>query len=603
MAFKIQILSAPPRTIEASSGVSLSQALLKAGFPLNVYCGGKGLCGKCLVEVMEGTLTPADQGEAALLGRAGAGPRFRLACLLPVRSDLVVKIPANALLPRIQGLTEGILPSFEFDPAVKKFLVRLDPDRLAPPLLEAGVADLLKLPPDDAWRRGSWPLVREAIRASAGRKPNVYTAAVFEEKALLDFSPGESADEAFGLAVDLGTTTVVVELVDLVSGRILGKAFGLNGQSRFGADVVSRISHAVLAPAHAEELKEAALETLSGLLAKAAAEAAIAPESIYDIAIAGNTAMNHFLLGRSVRSLSVAPFEAEFQSLPPLEAIDCGFRLQRRAKLFVSPNIGSYVGGDITAGLLATGLLNKPGHNLFIDIGTNGEIVLKAGDRVTAASTAAGPAFEGASLGCGMLAVPGAIDKAGWSDGALSVSTIGDRPPVGICGTGYIDLLASFLRGGLLSRNGVIAGGKSSIAVAEGIAVSQKDIRELQLAVAAVRTGTELLLRRQGLSPRDLDGLYLAGAFGNYLDIENGRAIGLLPDIDLAKVRFVGNASLAGARAMLLSRRARSEAVRIAGTVAHVPLAADAAFQDVYIRSLVFPEPTISSQFDRKETP
>ncbi|MCJ7587724.1 MAG: ASKHA domain-containing protein [Candidatus Aminicenantes bacterium] len=602
MAFKIQVLSAPPRTIEAAYGESLSQALLKAGFPLNVYCGGKGICGKCLAEVVDGTIPPPDQEEAALLRRAGAGPRFRLACLLPVRSDLVVKIPANALLPRIQGLTAGILPSFDFDPAVKKFLVSLDRDRLSPPLLEAGVADLLKLPPDDAWRRDSWPLVREAIR-SAGREPKVYTAAVYEEKALLDFAPGESSDEAFGLAVDLGTTTVVVELVDLVGGRILGKAFGLNGQSRFGADVISRISHAILTPSHAEELKEAALETLSGLLARAAAEAKIAPESIYDIAVAGNTAMNHFLLGRSVRTLSVAPFEAEFQALPPLEAYDCGFRVQRRAKLFISPNIGSYVGGDITEGLLATGLLNKPGHYLFIDIGTNGEIVLKAGDRFTAASTAAGPAFEGASLSCGMLAVPGAVDRAVWSDGALSVTTIGNRPPAGICGTGYIDLLACFLREGLISRNGVIAGGKSSIAVAAGIAVSQKDIRELQLAVAAVRTGVELLLRRHGLSPRDLDGLYLAGAFGNYLDIENGRAIGLLPEINLAKVRFVGNASLAGARAMLLSRRARSEAVRIAETVDHVPLAADAAFQDIYIRSLVFPEPTIPSQSDRKEIP
>jgi uncharacterized 2Fe-2S/4Fe-4S cluster protein (DUF4445 family) len=380
-----------------------------------------------------------------------------------------------------------------------------------------------------------------------------------------------------------------VELVDLVKGRILAKAFGLNGQSRFGADVISRISHAVLAPSNAEELKLAVLETISGLLARAAAEAKIALESIFDIAVAGNTAMNHFLLGRSVHALSVAPFEAEFLSLPPLDAFDCGFRVQRRAKLFVSPNIGSYVGGDISAGLLATGLLNKPGHYLFIDIGTNGEIVLKAGDRFTAASTAAGPAFEGASLSCGMLASPGAVDRAGWSDGALSVAAIGNLPPAGICGTGYIDLLASFLRGGLLSRNGVITGGKSSIAVAQGIAVSQKDIRELQLAVAAVRTGVEILLRRHGLSPADLDGLYLAGAFGNTLDIENGRAIGLLPEIDLAKVSFVGNASLAGARAMLLSRRARAEAVRIAETVDHVPLAADAAFQDIYIRSLVFP--------------
>ncbi len=588
MAFKIQVLSPLPRTIEAEAGQSLSRALIEGGIPLNAYCGGKGLCGKCLVEVVAGTLPPPLPEEASLLRRKSPDSPFRFACLLPVRSDLVVKIPTIALISPLQGLTEGILASLDFDPAVKLFPFRLGRDQLSPSLLESRGAELFKLPFNDAWRSYSWPVLREAIR-SAGNAPGDYTAAIYEERILLDVAPGENADTAFGLAADLGTTTVVMELVDLVAGRILGKAIGLNAQARFGADVISRISHAILAPAQAEELREAALETLSDLLFRVAAGANIPPQAIFDIVVAGNTAMNHLLLGRSVRSLSAAPFEAEFRTLPPLEAVACGFPVQRRAKLFISPNIGSYVGGDITAGLLATGMLGEPGNHLFIDLGTNGEIVLKAGDTVTAASTAAGPAFEGASLSCGMLAVPGAVDRAVGPDGAPLLSTIGDRTAAGICGTGYVDLLARFLRERLVSRSGAIAGGKAFLPVAEGISVSQNDIRQLQLAVAAVRTGVELLLRRNGLAPSDLDGLYLAGAFGNYLNVESGRTIGLLPKIDLGKVRFVGNTSLAGARAMLLSRRARAEAVRIAGSIAHVPLASDASFQDTYIRSLIFP--------------
>lgn len=589
MAFKIHILDPFRRTIEASSDERLSRVLVRAGIPLSLYCGGKGICGRCLVEVLEGRLPPRDEEETAVLSTRKAAPRFRLACLLPVQSDLAVKIPPEALWTDIPGLTEGILPSFDFDPAVKTFICRLDRDLDSSSLLEARGANLLKLPLDEEWHRNSWPVLREAVRSSGGA-PGAYTATVFDERLLLNFAAGESADRACGLAVDLGTTTVAVELINLVEGRIVEKAVGLNRQARFGADLISRISHAVLDSSHAEDLKHAALETLSDLLTRVCEGSKTSPGAVYDIALAGNTAMNHLLLGRSVRSLATAPFNAEFLSLPPLEASRYGFKVQDHARLFISPNIGSYVGGDITAGLLATDFVRRAGNALFVDLGTNGEIVLKSGEKITAASTAAGPAFEGASLSCGMLAVPGAVDGVARDKGALSLSTIGNKPPAGICGTGYIDLLALFLREGLISRSGVITSRRDALPVAEGILISQKDIRSLQLAVAAIRTGIELLLALDGLRPSDLDVVFLAGAFGNTLNIENGRRIGLLPDVDPDRIRFVGNTSLAGARAMLLSRQARSEAVEISGRVGHVSLASDAAFQDTYIRCLVFPE-------------
>jgi len=564
MSFKIRILAPGPRTFEAEAGLPLSTALIEAGFPLNAYCGGKGLCGRCLVEVIEGQPLPPGEAELALLTRAGrAAPGVRLACLLPVRCDLAVRIPPESLLGETQGLTEGLIPAFAFDPPVKRYALDAESGPSSPPLPE--------------------------VLRQAALTPGACHATVFEDGLLLEIASRESPGPPFGLAVDLGTTTVAAELIDLDRGRIAAKAVALNGQARFGADLIARIAHAVQAPGGAEALRRAALETLAALQARVCAEAGVAPDAVFDVVVAGNTVMNHLLLGRSVRSLAEAPFEASFLSLPPLEAAAHGLGVHRRARLFVAPNIGSYIGGDITAGLVATGLLGMKGNALFVDLGTNGEIVLKAGGSILAASTAAGPAFEGAGLSCGMLAVPGAVDGAVWSDGASVLSVIGGLPAAGICGTGYIDLLALFLRRGLVSPGGVLLAPGGAIAVAPGVSVSRKDVRELQLAVAAVRTGVALLLRRRGLAPSDLDAVILAGAFGSTLDVANGRRIGLLPEVDAARVRFAGNASLAGARAMLLSRSARVEAAAIAGRIEHVPLASDPAFQDTYIRSLAFP--------------
>jgi uncharacterized 2Fe-2S/4Fe-4S cluster protein (DUF4445 family) len=559
MPFTIRVLAPEPRTIEAPPGISLASALTGAGIPLNVYCGGRGACGRCWVEVLEGVLPPPADSESALL-RARKAPRgVRLACMIEVQSDLALKMPAEALLGEIQGLSEGILPSLAFDPPVKRLLYNLAQGPAPSPLPES-------------------------------LAPGLYTATAFDGRELLDLASGEASQPLCGLAVDLGTTTVAVELVELGGGRILGKAVGLNRQARFGADLISRISHAVRDPDRAADLRLAALETIAGLQARVCKDARMPAGAIYDVVVAGNTVMNHLLLGRPVQSLAEAPFDAGFLGLPALGASASGFDVHRRAKLFISPNIGSYVGGDITAGLVATGMLGRAGNALFVDLGTNGEIVLKSGDGIRAASTAAGPAFEGAGLSCGALAVPGAIDKAAWSEGGgFSVSVIGGGAPAGICGTGYIDLLAHFLRRGLVSPSGLLSAPGGSVEVAPGVSIGQKDIRELQLAVAAVRTGIELLLRRAGLGPSDLDIVYLAGAFGSTLDAANARRIGLLPDVETARLRFVGNTSLAGARAMLLSRFARSAAAAVAERIEHVSLASDSAFQDTYIRSLAFP--------------
>lgn len=585
MPFRIRLLPPDSLTVEARRGQALSGALADAGLPLDLYCGSRGLCGRCLVEVVEGLLPAPDADEQALLHARGAPRGARLACRIEVESDLVLRIPPLARLAGIQGLTEGMIAPFPFDPPVKRLTFRLEGAEAAPPLLELRAAERLRLRLDDAARRDLGTVLRESVSG-----PGIFSASVFDDGLLLDIRAAGRDGPAFGLAVDLGTTAVAVELIDLSHGRIAARALGLNRQARYGADLISRLAHAVQAPNGGEELRRAARETLSELMARACSQAGVSSDAVYDVVVSGNTVMNHLLLGRPVRSLAEAPFEPDFLSLAPLDARACGLDVQPRARLFISPNIGSYVGGDITSGLVAAGLLGRPGRALFIDLGTNGEIVLKAGDKVTAASTAAGPAFEGAGLSCGRLAVPGAVDGAAWSGASLSVSVIGGPPAAGICGTGYIDLLAGFLRGGLVSPRGALTGGAETLPVAPGVTVSRQDVRALQLAVAAVRTGVALLLRREGLGADDLDAVYLAGAFGSKLNAANARRIGLLPPVAADKVRFVGNTSLSGARAMLLSRAARSEAAAIAERVEHVPLASDASFQDTYIRSLAFPE-------------
>jgi uncharacterized 2Fe-2S/4Fe-4S cluster protein (DUF4445 family) len=289
----------------------------------------------------------------------------------------------------------------------------------------------------------------------------------------------------------------------------------------------------------------------------------------------------------AVDSLALAPFHAVFSNLQALPAAEIGFTLHPHARVYIVPNIKSFVGGDITAGLVASDMATKAGHELFIDLGTNGEIVLKKGREFVATSTAAGPAFEGMNVSCGMLAVAGAIHRAEWVEG-FKFLTVDDLPPQGVCGTGLVDILAIALARGILGRDGRIAGHEKKIRLTDRLALTQQDVRDIQLAVAAVRTGVRLILRECRVSLADLDRILVAGAFGSSLDIGNGQALGLLPDVPERKIAFVGNASLAGARRLLLSRPDRAAAESLAARISHVSLATRPDFQDEFVRALEF---------------
>jgi uncharacterized 2Fe-2S/4Fe-4S cluster protein (DUF4445 family) len=582
MQFTVQVLPDGTQT-KAKAGEVLADVLARSGVPLSLYCHKRGICGKCAVRIVSGPLPFPDSLEATLLENRKLGPDHRLACRYEVRGDVTVEILPGSRLEKIAVLETGAPSEVLVDPAVKKLVLVLGKPSLHSPLaVTDAFRTLLKSPGIDL------PLSAVVkLGGPALARGHPVTAVLYDEREVIDVEPDDIGEEAFGLAIDLGTSTVVAELVDLRTGQVVERAAVINAQNAYGADVVSRITFAFENPENLGRLRNAAVQLINDLVAGMSRRSGVPRHRIYDAVVAGNTAMNHILCGVAVDSLALAPFHAVFSSLRAIPAADLGFTLHPHARVYIVPNIKSFVGGDITAGLIATEMAARPGHGLFIDLGTNGEIVLKKGREIVATSTAAGPAFEGMNVSCGMLAVPGAIHRAEWAEG-FKFLTVDDLPPQGVCGTGLVDILAVAVARGLLGRDGRIAGTEKKIRLTERLALTQQDIRDIQLAVAAVRTGVRLMLRECRVSLADLDRILVAGAFGNSLDIRNSQALGLLPDVPDRKIVFVGNASLAGARKLLLSRSDRTEAESLAARISHVSLATRPDFQDEFVRALEF---------------
>jgi uncharacterized 2Fe-2S/4Fe-4S cluster protein (DUF4445 family) len=567
--------------VRARAGELLADALTRAGIPVSLYCHKRAVCGKCAVRIRSGLLPLLEAPEKAVLEKRGLSPDHRLACRFAVRGDLVVEVIPESRLGKVTVLEAGLSLPVLLDPQVKKFAVVLDkPPLSAPVAVTESLQSLLGTP------GLSLPLqaLIDLQGLNAG-SPTTVTAVLYGERECLDLEPGDTSGQAFGLAVDVGTSTVVMELVDLVTGTCAGRVSALNSQASYGADVVSRISFAFREPDNLKRLRKSIIHLLNELAGELIQTSGVPRNRVYEAVIAGNTAMNHLLCGVSVDSLALSPFHAVFSALAPFPAQDIGLELHPAARVFVVPNIKSFVGGDITSGLAACALQEKPGNVLFIDIGTNGEIVLKKGGQFIATSTAAGPAFEGMSISCGMLAVEGAVDRAEWRDG-FRLRALGNGPPRGICGTGLIDVLAVSLARGLVKRDGKISGREKKLRLGDKLSLTQTDIRELQLAAAAIKTGVRLMLKEFDVPPKALDAVYVAGAFGNSLDIRNAQALGLLPGISDKRITFVGNSSLAGARKFLLSAPERDAAESMAKSITHVSLATRPDFQDEFVRCL-----------------
>ncbi|MEN6557748.1 MAG: ASKHA domain-containing protein, partial [Thermoguttaceae bacterium] len=453
----------------------------------------------------------------------------------------------------------------------------------------------------------------DRLRAAAYRGTAVLTG-----RRLLDLEPGETP-EVFAVALDLGTTTLVGELLNQRTGESLAIEARLNPQTRYGDDVLSRILYARQEDDGPKRLRQAVVEAVNDMIGALCRKADVPRRCLYNVTLAGNTTMQQLFCGVDVRPLGQLPFAPAAARATCCLAAELGLDVHPRAIVYVMPVIGGFVGGDTVAGLLATELADVDGPAMLVDIGTNGEIVLHTDGQLWATSTAAGPALEGARISCGMRGCAGAVEKVATVDGQLRIGVIGDAPPAGVCGSGLIDAAAELLRYGILSPQGQLLAadqlpcdapvdlmrrlqvdrqGKPIFVLAEAsesaegraIALTQRDFRELQLAAGAMRAGAILLLHRAGIRSEQLREVLVAGGFGNFIRRSNAERIGLLPpQLEHRRIRFVGNASLAGARRTAMSQQARQTAEQLARRTEHIDLSTEPNFQEVFADAMIFP--------------
>ncbi len=466
---------------------------------------------------------------------------------------------------------------------------------------------------EDLEPRAELPVLRTLGRVL--RSANWNVTAVVADDVLIDVEPGDTTARRFAIAFDLGTTTVVATLLDLETGQPAAVQSMLNRQQPFGADVITRISATMMDDAALDSLQLRAQETMAQLTEEVCAEARVDPGEVYEITLCGNVTMTQLALGIDPEPLSMAPFVVTTHDPPPLAASDFGVPVHPRAPAFAFPSLGAYVGGDIVAGMLATGLTRDKRLRLFIDVGTNSEIALGNQDAVVATAAPAGPAFEAAQIRCGMRAADGAIEGVKIADGELSLEVIGDVAPVGMCGSGLVDCVAELVSAGLLDHSGRYVDDETAAEIAPGLAdrltyigkervfvmhwrgkdpadcvfLSQRDVRELQFAKASIATGWQILLGELGAKPEDVAQVLLAGSFGAYLSPSSAIRIGLVPRMALPRIVSAGNVAGEGAKIAALSQRERAEAHAIVREVRYVELSGRTDFNDRFIDQLAFP--------------
>jgi uncharacterized 2Fe-2S/4Fe-4S cluster protein (DUF4445 family) len=567
------------------------------GIAIDSTCGGHGTCKKCRVRVVEGEV-PVSTVDPRAFSTDELRNGWRLACRAGAAQDLVVEVPP--LQTRPKAALAGVGRHVILRPAVQKRYLELDE-----PTLEDQRSDLQRVldAMEDLELRvelGVLQTLGRTLRASDWK-----VTAVVVDDLLLDVEPGDTSARRFALAFDLGTTTVVATLIDLETGQPIAVRSMLNRQQPHGADVISRISATMMDPDALGLLQRRAQETLDELAGEVCEEADVARGEVYEIVMAGNMTMTQLVLGIDPEPLSMVPFIVTARELPEVKAADLGVAVHARAPAVIFPALGAYVGGDIVAGLLASGLTRDRRLRLFIDVGTNSEIALGSAERVLATSAPAGPAFEAAQIRCGMRAAEGAIEGVKIDGDEVTLAVIGDEEPRGICGSGLVDCVAELVKAGAIDRSGRFAvlddlppglaarfdkiGEERIFRLADDVFLSQRDVRELQFAKASIATGWQLLLRDLGISESDVNQVLLAGSFGAYLSPASAVRIGLVPKLALPRIVSAGNVAGEGAKMAALSVRERAAARAILDEVSYVELSGRSDFNDLFVDQLAFP--------------
>ena len=607
---RVQLAFSPSgREVRVPPGVSVFDAASWNGIAIDSTCGGHGTCKKCKIQVLDGSV-PVHRLDVRSFTTAQLADGWRLACLAQATQDLKVEVPP--LTTRPKAATLGVGRQVILRPAVQKRYVEL-----TEPTLQDQRTDLqrvldaiedLELTPD-----------LHVLRRLPGvlRQADYKVTAVIVDEALIDIEPGDTTARRFAVAFDLGTTTVVATLIDTATGTPAAVASMLNKQQPFGADVITRISATMMDPDAADRLRDLAQATLAELTGEVLAEAGVEPHEVYEVALAGNATMTALVLGIDPEPLGVAPFVMTSRVLPTLLASDLGLALHTGARAVVFPALGAYVGGDIVSGMLATGMDRDKRTRLFIDVGTNCEIVLSDGDTIVSTAAPAGPAFEGGAIRCGMRAADGAVEVVRIDDDGVHLEVIGDVEPQGLCGSGLVDAVSELVRAGLLDASGRFVPDERALEIAPKVAdrmaaigqervfvlhrpepdsppeetvyLSQRDVRELQFAKGAIATGWTLLLEQLGLDQSDVQQVLLAGSFGSYLSPAAAVRIGLVPKIPVLRIVSAGNVAGEGAKMSLLSVRERAGALALLEEVTYVELSDRTDFNDRFIDLLAFP--------------
>jgi len=623
------------KSVEVPQGKTILQAAISAGVYINSSCGGDGVCGRCKVILKKGPVFTQPAGRISLNERQQG---VYLACLTTMRGDIEVEIPPESRLDlekassqeadlRLKGFysdseeieTSAVVQGEEIflhSPLATKLYLELpvpnlndkisDLERLYRqirtirdiPVMQTGLANIRRL--GELLRAADWK-----VTVTLGKR-NETTEIVLIE-------PGDTSQENFGLCFDIGTTTISGQLVDLNSKKVLGTRATYNKQASFGSDIITRIVYAKQEDG-LEQLHHAVVDGINNMIKDLAQEHGIDLNDVNCILCAGNTTMVHLLLRVDPTYIRREPYVPTANFVPTVRAAEAGIKINPRGLLSCIPGVSSYVGGDVTAGVLSCGLDQEEELCLLIDIGTNGEIVLGNKEFMISAAASAGPAFEGSGVSCGMRASKGAIQKVKIASQGCEVSlnTIGEVKPRGICGSGYIDIISQMLLTGLIDKDGKIKTGSSRrirgnesgnefvLAFKEepdstrDIVITEADIENIKRAKAAIYSAANILIMHMGFGFQDIKKIFIAGGFGNYLDIDNAIRIGLLPDVERKRFIFVGNSSLAGAREVLFSYEAMKNAENIARKITYFELSVEQGYMDEYMAALFFPHTDLS---------
>lgn len=598
------------------AGSTLLEAAAAAHVAIDAPCGDRGICGKCKVRVEPACddsdaaagnpsiscLEPPTLPELTSIQPEELAQGWRLACQARVAGDATVTVPERALQPAVVPLSQ-VVPQ----PYVRKLYLQL-PE----PTLEDSVSDATRLLRAISGRMAEPPLELSLLRALPRLLPSstYKVTAVAVGDRLVALEPGDTTSHCYGLAVDLGTTSVVVILADLLTGRTMGVETRLNLQANYGADVISRITHATTSPTGLRELQSAAVNSINHALQALLDRTGIERDRIYEAVVVGNSCMNHLLLGIDPASLASAPYQPVVSDPVSCEAHELGIAINPYGRVYTLPNVAGFVGSDTVAVILATAMHRSERIRLAIDLGTNGEIVLGNRDRLLTCSTAAGPAFEGARISSGMRAAEGAIERVWIRGGEVKTQVIGGGRAIGLCGSGLLDAVAQMRGAGIVNEGGrLVSADDAGEGVAPGllhrlvrndgtdgfvlarrgrrpVVLTQGDVRELQLAKGAIRAGISILLKEYGIGEEDVEEILLAGAFGSYVNPASAKAIGLVPPLPIDRITAVGNAAGQGAVMALLSTDLREQATVIARRAEHVELSARPDFMDQFVEDL-----------------